>query len=346
MLGLKLISTARSLPKQSVHNDDLAKQIDTSDEWIFPRTGIHSRYFCGPEESTLTLTLGAGRRALEKSGLRPEEIGAVVVATVTPDLATPSMSCLLAKELRLRENIPALDINAACSGFVYGLEVARGFLSGSGERYALVVGAEQLSRLIRLEDRTTSVLFGDGAGACIVEYGETDFYASVLGSRGSDVIVAPGIYTAAYDGVLADGSVVMDTPFNHGQPEERKKIDHVMMNGREVFLFAIDILPKCLNTILEKTGHSLDQVDQVICHQANSRIIRNVIRHLKADPSKFFENMDHFGNTSGASIPLALSEMEDQGILKKGQKIVLVGFGAGLTFGAAGLRYEPKEVRA
>ena len=231
-----------------------------------------------------------------------------------------------------------MDINAACSGFVYGLEVVRGLLAFSRKKRALVVGTEQLSRLLKMEDRTTSVLFGDGAGAAVVEESETD-YASFLGSRGDFSIVAPACYTGAFDGFYEDGTENPEK-LGHGATEgKHEKIDHLMMDGKSVFLFAIDIIPKCIEGILEKTGERLEEIDHVVCHQANSRIIRNVVRHLKAEPGQFFEDMELYGNTSGASIPIALKDMEEQGLLKTGEKLLLIGFGAGLTFGAVEIVY-------
>ena len=190
MQGLKIIGLGSALPGKRVHNDDLAKIMETSDEWIFSRTGIHERRFCEKEESAGTLAIEAGKKALEEAGVPASDLGVILVASMSPDFSSPSMAAILAKELATAEDCIALDINAACSGFVYGLEVVRGLLAFSRKKRALVVGTEQLSRLLKMEDRTTSVLFGDGAGAAVVEESETD-YASFLGSRGDFSIVAP-----------------------------------------------------------------------------------------------------------------------------------------------------------
>ena len=333
-----ILGTGSYVPEKIMTNDDLAKIMETSDEWIFSRTGIHERRFCEKEESAGTLAIEAGKKALEEAGVPASDLGVILVASMSPDFSSPSMAAILAKELATAEDCIALDINAACSGFVYGLEVVRGLLAFSRKKRALVVGTEQLSRLLKMEDRTTSVLFGDGAGAAVVEESETD-YASFLGSRGDFSIVAPACYTGAFDGFYEDGT---ENPEKLGQGAtegKHEKIDHLMMDGKSVFLFAIDIIPKCIEGILKKTGERLEEIDHVVCHQANSRIIRNVVRHLKAEPGQFFEDMELYGNTSGASIPIALKDMEEQGLLKTGEKLLLIGFGAGLTFGAVEIVY-------
>ena len=341
MDGLKIIALGSALPGRLVSNDELSHYADTSDEWIFPRTGIHDRYFCEKEESAMTLAVRAAREALGRSGIDPSELGAVVVATMSADFATPSLACLVARELGCPETIPALDLNAACSGFVYGLEVARGLLLGNGGRYALLIGTEQLSRLLDLSDRTTSILFGDGAGAAVLERSAASVYESFLGSRGDASILAPGTYTGAFDGFYSDGTEDESVLGSGVTAGKHQKVDHMLMDGKSVFLFAIDIVPRCIEEILKKSGRTMEEISHVVCHQANSRIIRNVVRHMKADPGKFFEDMEHYGNTSGASIPLALDDMRERGLLQRGEELILVGFGGGLTWASAILCYEP-----
>lgn len=340
MEGLKILGLGSAIPSKRVHNDDLAKLVDTSDEWIFPRTGIHERRFCEKDESAGTLAVKAAKEAVTDAGLKGEDIGVIVVATMSPDFSTPSLAAIVARELGTKEDVPVLDLNAACSGFVYGLEVARGLLLSTNKDYALVVGTEQLSRLLKIEDRTTSVIFGDGAGAAVVKRDAKTLYASYLGSKGDYSIMAPGIYTGAFDGFYEDGT---ENPEKLGEgvsAGKHEKLDHLVMDGKGVFLFAIDIVPHCIEKVLDKTGDSLETVQHVVCHQANSRIIRNVVRHMKADPKKFFENMEYFGNTSGASIPMALKDMQEKGLLHSGDKLVLVGFGSGLTYASAEIQYE------
>jgi 3-oxoacyl-[acyl-carrier-protein] synthase-3 len=332
MQGLRIAATGAAVPAKSVTNDDFARVLDTSDTWIYERTGIHSRYFC-EEETCVSLAIAAARQALERSGLSPADISCCIAATISGDYATPSVSCMVQAELGLSEDIPVMDVNAACTGFLYALETARGLLNAcaesdmcseatgysagdakrcSGRRYyGLVIGCEQLSRILDMEDRSTCVLFGDGAGAAIVELTSETPYASVLGARGGKEILA-----------LGAGS-------------QRSVIT---MDGKAVFRFAVEAMPAAMKKVLDKAGMTLDEIDQVICHQANSRIIDFAVRRMHADPQKFYKDMDHFGNTSAASIPLALNEAIEAGVIGRGQNVMLVGFGSGLTWGAAILR--------
>ncbi|MBO5598992.1 MAG: ketoacyl-ACP synthase III [Oribacterium sp.] len=353
MKGIKIIGLGGALPSKTVTNDALGEIMDTSDAWIYPRTGIHERKFCTENESALTLAIEAGRKALEDAGVQKESIGAVIVASMSPDLATPSMAALIQRELGLPE-VPALDLNAACSGFIYALEVARGLLSAgldvydiypdkkeerkasreSSQKCALVIGTEQLSRLLSMEDRTTAILFGDGAGAAVVALDheeDNNSYVSLLGSRGSGAIEAPSIYTGAYEQCIRK-----NTP-EEGQ--EKPKIDHMLMDGKDVFVFACDIIPKIINGLLDKTGLSLEDVDHVVCHQANARIIKHVIRAMHAPDEKFFMNMETLGNISAASIPIALYDMKNKGLLHEGDRMILAGFGGGLTWGGCVINY-------
>ncbi len=312
MKGLQLIALGGALPARPTTNAELSRTVDTSDEWISTRTGIRQRYFCGEGESAVTLAIAAARQALERSGLQPAEIGCCICATLSADYATPSLACLVQAALGLPENIPVLDVNAACSGFLYGISVARGLLEGCGGRYALVIGCEQLSRLMDMTDRTTCVLFGDGAGAAVLEAADVPF-AACLGARGDKAILAGGAGP---------------------QPS------YIQMDGRAVFRFAVDAIPRCIDDILTKTALTLDDVDWVVCHQANERIIDHCIKKL-GSPEKFFKNLDHTGNTSAASIPLALNEMYEKGLLTAGQKLLCVGFGGGLTWAGTLLEWNP-----
>ena len=336
MNELKLIGLGAAYPSRVVTNDDLSQQMDTSDAWIYPRTGIHARRFCSAEESAVTLAIEAAGKALaeaESQGVPASDIGAIVVASMSADLATPSIAAILQRELRLPE-VPALDINAACSGFIYGLEVARSLAAVSGRRYALVVGTEQLSRLLSMEDRSTAILFGDGAGAAVIECTETAGnreeaapYVRLFGSRGSDVILAPGVYTGAYEAREETNA-------------ETVCIDHMLMDGKEVFMFACDIIPRIIGGLLEQSGETMEDIDHVVCHQANARIIRHVYRAMHWPAEKFFMNMEKLGNTSAASIPTALYDMQQQGRLQRGERLILAGFGGGLTWGGCILSYD------
>lgn len=312
MNGLHICATGRCLPRIAVTNDELSRTVDTSDEWIASRTGIRQRYFC-KEETNAGLAAGAARLAMERAGICAEDIGACVVATFTPDFATPSVACLVHRDLGLPQEIPSFDINAACSGFVYGLQVVRGLLLQSERRYALLVGSEVTSRVLDFTDRSTCVLFGDGAAAVVLELSDTHSFFCSLGSRGNE---AP----LSCPGPGQDGAALR-------------------MNGQEVFRFGVDIVPRCMDAVLQKAGRTLDEIDYVVCHQANARIISHVVRHMHADPDKFYLNMQTYANTSAASIPLALDEMAEKGLLKPGVSILCVGFGAGFTWGGALLEF-------
>ena len=242
---------------------------------------------------------------MERSGLQPEQIGCCVCATLSGAYATPSTACLVQHELGLAQDIPVLDVNAACSGFIYGAAVARGLLATRPEdsrRYALVIGCEQLSRLMDMTDRNTCVLFGDGAGAVLFELVDGVDFAVDLGAR---------------------GDMAIETP----------PCGPIRMDGRAVFRFAVEALPRTLEAVLEATHHTLDDLDWVVCHQANSRIIDHCVKKLKADPEKFYKNMDRHGNTSAASIPVALNELYENGRLQPGMRLACIGFGGGLTWG-------------
>lgn len=312
MNGLQLLAVGGALPRQTVTNEDLSRLVDTSDEWITSRTGIRQRHFCGGDETAETLAVAAARQALERSGLEAGQIGCCVCATLSAPYATPSLACLVQTALGLPEDIPVLDVNAACSGFLYGAAAARGLLAQTGGRYALVIGCEQLSKLMDMADRSTCVLFGDGAGAAVFAMADVPF-ALTLGARGGKAILAEG-----------------------PGPEPSR----IRMDGRAVFRFAVEAIPRCINALLAQTGGTLDDADWVVCHQANERIIDHCVKKLNAPPEKFFKNLDHTGNTSAASIPLALNELYETGRLLPGQTLLCVGFGGGLTWAGVWMTYQ------
>lgn len=315
MDGIEIISTGVGIPSKVMTNDDFAKIVDTSDEWIYSRSGIRSRHFCDEGETNATMSIAAAKEAFERSGVSADEIGCVVLATVTPTYASPSTACLIQKELSLSEDIPVLDINAACSGFLYGLEVARGLLADRDRKYGIVIGVEHLSKVLNMEDRSTCVLFGDGAGAAVIKSSPDAEYTGYQGAKGGLEIFIEGV----------------------GSP-----VSHVHMDGKAVFRFAVSAIPTVLNHIFEKSGYTMVDVDHCICHQANTRIIDHVIKKYHAPEEKFYKNMDHFGNTSAASIPIAMNEMIEKGMIKPGQRLLLVGFGGGLTMAGAMLKYAGK----
>lgn len=311
MSGLKLLGTGSGLPGEILTNDDLAKLVDTSDEWITTRTGISSRRRCGPGESHTGLCLQAARQALERAGVGPEEIGVCIVATLTPDRLTPATACVLQKELDMGEDTVCFDLNAACSGFVYALHTAQCLLAAAPRRFGLVIGAEVLSRVTDYTDRSTCVLFGDGAGAAVVEWRE-DYpsICAVLGCRGNtEALRIPGVAS--------------------GAPS------YIHMEGQPVFRFAVETVPKCITQVLDKAGLTADDVDRFVFHQANQRIIDMAVKKLKLPPEKCTGNIARTGNTSAASVPILLDELVSQGALRSGQRALCVGFGAGLTWAGA-----------
>ena len=305
MNGLKLLATGRALPSQVLSNDDMSRFVKTSDEWISERTGIRQRYFCAEGETATTLAVKAACQAFERSGVAKEDIGCVVVATSSGEYVMPSTASMVHGSLGLPEDVPTLDVGAACAGFLYAVDVARGLLLGGGKRCALVIGVEQMSSVLDMTDRTTCVLFGDGAGAAVFELDEAREYVSVHGTRS-------------------------DPAIRSGCPGITRQVP-MQMDGQAVFRFAAAIIPKCVKDLFAKGGKTMDDVDWVVCHQANMRILDASIRRL-GGAEKFYKNIDRYANTSAASIPIALDEMNEQGLLAAGQRVVMVGFGGGLTW--------------
>ena len=311
MSGIKLLATGSALPQHVITNHDLEQIMDTSDQWISSRTGIRARRHCRGEESHTGLCLEAAKKALERGGIRPHQIGVCLVATLTPDHLTPATACVLQRELGLLEDTVCFDLNAACSGFVYALHTAECLLAAAERKYALVLGAEVLSRVIDMADRSTCVLFGDGAGAALVQWRE-DYPSihAVLGCRGDDqMLTIPGV--------------------NTGAPSV------VHMDGQGVFRFAVEALPRCARQVAQKAGITLEEVDRFVFHQANQRIINFAVKKLGVDPAKCTGNIEHTANTSAASVPILLDELVEEGEVKPGDKVLCVGFGGGLTWAGA-----------
>lgn len=307
MKGIHLVSTGSAVPKTRYDNQKISELVDTNDEWIVTRTGIKNRFIC-KEETCVSLAVEAARAAMEKAGNPVEKVSAVIVATSTADYAFPSTACLVAKELGLKKDVMSFDLTAACTGFLYGLEVARGILSTHEGQYVLLVGAEQLSRIVDYTDRSTCILFGDGAGAALLDTSEKE-YASVHGSDGNPA-------------VLSCNGVGKEEMFLH-------------MKGNDVFRFAVTVLKDTIERLLEENHLALEDVDLVVCHQANARILDSVKRKFPGYEEKFFVNIEKYGNTSAASIPIALNELSESGRLKENMRILCVGFGAGLSWGGA-----------
>jgi len=313
MSAPRILATGRCLPARVVSNEELSRTVDTSDEWVFSRTGIHQRHFC-VNETGLDLAVGAARQAMERAGLGAEDIGVCLAATFTPDHASPSTACLLQRELGLREDTVCFDLNAACAGFLYSLKTAHALLADSPRPCALVVGAEVISRVMDMTDRGTCVLFGDGAGAAVFRRDEDRTWHTVFGTRGDP------------ESIRVEG------------PGPGPSLIH--MDGRAVFRFAVEVVEKSIRDLLRAEGlESVNEVDLVVCHQANARIIDHVSKKLKAREGLFYQNMDRRGNTSAASIPIALDELVQSGALRPGMRVLTVGFGGGLTWAGALLRW-------
>lgn len=328
-MGIHILGTGSYTPAFQVTNADMAKIVETNDEWIRTRTGIQSRHIADGEP-TWYMGAQAASHAIEMAGIDPKDIGLIIDTTITPDFSTPSVSCLVQREIGAVQ-AACFDLNAACSGFVYGLETAHCFLKTNREmKYALVVANENLTRITNYSDRSSCILFGDGAAAAIVEYQEDRLYSSYLSADGTG---AKFLYarTATPDNPFCKRKAEYDDGIEPG-PEGW---EHTMrQDGREVYKFAIKAMANSAQKAAEKIGFDLQQLDKIVPHQANIRIIETAMKSLKMPMEKVVVNIDQHGNTSSASIPIALDEAVRSGKIQRGDKICLVGFGAGLTTAA------------
>lgn len=328
-MGINIVGMGMYVPEQKLTNEDFTKFVDTNDEWIRTRTGIKERRMAG-WEPTWYMGKQAALNAISKTGVSPDDIGLIISCSVTPDFLTPSMASVIQYEIGAN-NAAAFDLNAACSGFVYALDTARRFLeTDSSLKYVLVVTNEALSRFIDFKDRSTCILFGDGAAAAIVERSDK-MYSSHLASDGSGARL---LFARSLD---VAPEVKTDSDFDTGFPE--MDLHHLYQDGKAVYKFATNALPKSFQFAAEKIGVTSDDIDYFIPHQANIRIIETAAKKLGVSMDKFIITLDHYGNTSSASIPLALNEAIDNGIIKRGMKISLIGFGAGLTYGGIVMEY-------
>ena len=324
-LEVSITGLGCKVPDRVITNDELAKHVDTSDEWIVERTGIRERRMASEEEALSDIALPACRDALAQAGLEGKDIDLVIVATVTPDMMFPSTGAILADKLGATD-AAAYDLSAGCTGFMYALAQAYGMLAGGLSQRALVVGGDLLSKILDWEDRSTLVLFGDGAGAVVLEVGaDKGFIGFELGADGAGgaSLWLPG-----------SGSRHFDDP-------ER----YVKMNGREVFKFATRVLVQSAQDLLDRCGMTIDDVDLYIPHQANVRIIDHATRKLGVPSERVVINVDRYGNTSSGSIPLALADAAADGRLRPGELVLMTGMGAGLTWGSALMRWT-KEMAA
>lgn len=321
-MNTRIIGTGCYLPEFEADNDYLATLVETSDEWIAERTGIRSRRLAG-EETTTSLAAEAARKAVASSGLLPEEIELLIVATISSDTETPSTACRVQAEIGASRAV-AFDVNAACSGFLYALHIADAFIKSGVYQNALLIGAETLSKLVDWTDRSTCVLFGDGAGAAVVQASETGgVLGQSVGSNGSKWEVLS----------------CMGRPNENPLNSRKNAPGFLKMDGREVFTFAVKTVPSCVEEALQNAGATKDEVKYFILHQANSRIIQSAAKRLKQPEEKFPMNLNKCGNTSAASLPILLAQLDEEGKLAEGDKVVLSGFGAGLTWGACVLEW-------
>ena len=313
-----ILGTGSYLPERVVTNDEVAPGMGSSDEWIFTHTGIHSRHWAAPEESSSTLGAVAGRRALEAAGLKPEDIDFILCATSTPDYGNfPSTACLVQKHMGC-VNAAALDVSAACSGFAYALEMGRTYVLAHPDHKMLVLGAEVLSRSVDWTERTVSMLFGDGAGAVVLGARPEGFpeepCASLLGADGT-----------GYESIYREGGL-------KEEPKPDAPIPYMKMQGRAVFNFAVKKLDSIITDLCTQAGVDKNTLTRIFPHQANARIIEAVARRAELPLEKFYCNLETIGNTSSASIPLCLDQAVRSGELKPGDRIALAGFGSGLTW--------------
>ena len=320
-----ILGVGSYLPEKIISNFDLEKIMDTSDEWIRTRTGIKERRVADVNEATSDLATKAALNAIKDANLTPEDIDLIIVATITPDMIFPSTACLVQANIKATK-AACFDLEAACSGFIYGMTVAKQFIETNTYKHVLVIGAEALSRILDYEDRSTAILFGDGAGAVVMgSVNEGGVLSTNLGSDGNG---------KDYLNIPAGGS-------KNPTSEEtlKNKLHYVKMAGNDVFKFAVRIMQDASIKCVESANLDIQDIDYLIPHQANIRIIEASAKRLKLNMDKVYVNLDRYGNMSAASIPVALDEAYREGKIKKGDNIVLVGFGGGLTWGASVVRW-------
>lgn len=328
MMNLKragIVGIGSYLPEKIVTNKDLEKIVDTSDEWIVSRTGIQKRRITEDGMTTSDMATEAAKRALEMANLKPEDLDLIIVGTVTPDMMLPSTACIVQKNLGAYP-CAAMDLEAACSGFVYGITVGKQFIETGMYKNVLVIGAENLSKILDWTDRNTCVLFGDGAGAAVLsEVQEGGIISASLGAdgKGGEFLCQP-----------AGGAKLPAT-----EETVKERLHTLKMSGSDVFKFAVRIMADSSRESIEKAGLTVDEIDLLVPHQANIRIIESSAKRLGISMDKVFVNLNEYGNMSAASIPVALDEAYRSGRLKKGDNLTIVGFGGGLTWGSSCIKW-------
>lgn len=314
MIG-KICGTGSYVPSKVYDNHDLSRMVETNDEWIRERTGVVRRHII-EDDTTVSMAVKAAKAALENGSVNPEEIDLIILSTISSNVILPCAACEVQKEIGA-VNATCFDLNAACTGFLFAYNTAQAYIQSGIYRTALVIGAESLSNLTDWTDRGTCILFGDGAGAAILKASDDSVHATVTHSIG------------------AKGAALTCESRHSKGWEERAGETYMKMDGQAVFKFAVKNVPECISELLEKTGTDIEEIDWFLLHQANKRIVEAVAKRLKTDIERFPMNLQEYGNTSSASIPILLDEMNRKGKLKEGQKIILAGFGAGLSWGAS-----------
>lgn len=322
-MNVRITGTGSALPGKILTNAELETSVDTSDEWITTRTGIKERRIAADGEYTSTFAAEAGRRALAMAGVQPEEIDLIILGTVTPDFPFPSTACIV-QDLLGATNATAFDLSAACSGFIFGLSIAEKYIRSGAARKILVIGSEILSRIVDWKDRNTCVLFGDGAGAVVLEASEGDH--SLLSTH--------TFSNGSYWNLLYQPGSGSRNPATDSRTIDERLI-YLVMEGNDVFKHAVRAMEEAALKALDANGLSPSDISLLIPHQANRRIIDATAKRLGIGPERLFTNLHRYGNTSSASIPIALDEANRQGIIKPGSKLLMVAFGGGFTYGSA-----------
>lgn len=318
----KIIGTGSYIPGQVWDNEHLSHMVDTNDEWIRERTGVARRHIAGEKETTAFMAAEAAKAALAQSGMKAEEVELIITATISPGDIMPCTACQVQKTLGA-VNATCFDLSSACTGFLFALNTAQAYLGQGLCKTALVIGAESLSHLTNWEDRGTCILFGDGAGAAVLRAEENGRYLPVTHSVG------------------AKGEVLTCRSRNQPEYETNPKAPetYMQMNGKEVFKFAVSSVPEVIRELLEKAGKAPEDIQYYVLHQANARIVKSVAKRLGESIDKFPMNIEEYGNTSGASVPILLDELNRKGVFSKGDSLVLAAFGAGLSYGASLLEW-------
>lgn len=317
----RIIGTGSYIPEKVITNDDLAKYVDTSDEWIIERTGIKKRHIM-KDETTADMAVEAARKAVENAGIPAEEIDMIIVSSVSSNLILPNTACFVQEQIGA-ENASCMDINTACTGFITAYNTVQSYIHAGLIETALIVCSEGLSNLVDWKDRGTCILFGDGAGAAIIKKDESAVFDTVMksdGRKGSSLTCSNGF--ANRKRLIAE-------------EEEKDYATYIQMDGQEIFRFAVKQVPACIRELTEKMNISMDDIDLFVLHQANLRILQSIGKRLKVPEEKIPTNVSEYGNVSSACIPILLDELYAAGKLKKGDKIIMAGFGAGVTLSAS-----------